>query len=49
VHKLAEGYIAPHAHTVSVDQQTHLIYLPLENLNGHPVIRIAQYTPPAGS
>jgi YVTN family beta-propeller protein len=49
VHKLAEGYIAPHAHTVGVDQQTHLIYLPLENLNGHPVIRIAQFNPPAGS
>ncbi len=48
VHKLAEGYIAPHAHTVSVDQQTHLIYLPLENLNGHPVIRIAQFNPPSG-
>jgi YVTN family beta-propeller protein len=49
MHKLAEGYIAPHAHTVGVDQQTHLVYLPLENLNGHPVIRIAQYNPPAGS
>jgi YVTN family beta-propeller protein len=49
VHKLAEGYIAPHAHTVGVDQQTHLVYLPLENLNGHPVIRIAQFNPPPGS
>ena len=30
----------PHAHTVSVDPQTHLIYFPLQNLNGHPVLRI---------
>lgn len=27
------------AHTVSVDSQTHLVYLPLTNLNGHPVLR----------
>lgn len=31
---------APHAHTVSVDPRTHLVYLPLENINGHPVLRI---------
>ena len=31
---------APHAHTVSVDPRTHLVYLPLENLNGRPVLRI---------
>lgn len=49
MHKLAEGYIAPHAHTVGVDQTTHLVYLPLENLNNHPVIRIASFTPPSGS
>jgi DNA-binding beta-propeller fold protein YncE len=30
----------PHAHTVSVDPQTHLVYFPLENLNGRPVLRI---------
>jgi DNA-binding beta-propeller fold protein YncE len=30
----------PHAHTVSVDPQSHLVYFPLENLNGHPVLRI---------
>jgi DNA-binding beta-propeller fold protein YncE len=30
----------PHAHTVSVDPQTHLVYFPLENLNGHPALRI---------
>ena len=28
----------PHAHTVSVDPRTHLVYLPLENINGGPVL-----------
>lgn len=31
---------APHAHTVSVDPRTHHVYLPLENVGGHPVLRI---------
>jgi DNA-binding beta-propeller fold protein YncE len=30
----------PHAHTVSVDPKTHLVYFPLENVDGHPVLRI---------
>jgi len=30
----------PHAHTVSFDPDTHLVYFPLENLDGHPVLRI---------
>jgi len=30
----------PHAHTVSVDPRTHLVYLPLENVHGRPVLRI---------
>jgi DNA-binding beta-propeller fold protein YncE len=29
-----------HAHTVSVDPQSHLVYFPLENMNGHPLLRI---------
>jgi DNA-binding beta-propeller fold protein YncE len=33
---------APHAHTVCVDPRTHLVYLPLENVNGRPVLRIYQ-------
>jgi DNA-binding beta-propeller fold protein YncE len=32
----------PHAHTVSVDPKTHLVYFPLENLDGHPFLRIMQ-------
>jgi DNA-binding beta-propeller fold protein YncE len=30
----------PHAHTVSVDSQTHLVYFPLQNIDGRPVLRI---------
>ena len=30
----------PHAHTVSVDPATHRVYVPLQDLNGHPVLRI---------
>jgi DNA-binding beta-propeller fold protein YncE len=32
----------PHAHTVSVDPRTHLVYFPLENVDGHPLLRIMQ-------
>ena len=32
----------PHAHTVSVDPETHLVYFPLQNLNGKPVLRIME-------
>ena len=31
---------APRAHTVSVDPRTHLVYVPLENVNGRPLLRI---------
>jgi len=31
---------APHAHTVSVDPRTHRVFLPLENINGRPLLRI---------
>lgn len=30
----------PHAHTVAVDPETHLVYFPLQDINGHPVLRI---------
>jgi DNA-binding beta-propeller fold protein YncE len=33
-------YRAPHAHSVAVDPTTHLVYLPLENVEGKPVLRI---------
>jgi DNA-binding beta-propeller fold protein YncE len=35
----------PHAHTVSVDPRTHFVYLPLENVNGHPILGIYKPMP----
>jgi YVTN family beta-propeller protein len=36
-----EGRITmPHAHTVSVDPRTHLVYFPLQELDGRPLLRI---------
>ena len=34
----------PHAHTVSVDPDTHLVYFPLQNIDGHPLLRIMEPT-----
>lgn len=44
IKKIYQGFVATHAHTVAVDQITHLVYLPLENINGKPVLRILQPT-----
>jgi DNA-binding beta-propeller fold protein YncE len=42
---VAEGSLSmPFAHTVCVDPDTHLVYFPLQNINGHPVLRIMQPT-----
>lgn len=35
-------YRAPHAHTVGLDERTHRIYLPLQDIGGHPVLRILE-------
>lgn len=35
-----EQFQMPHAHTVSVDSNTHLVYFPLEDVAGHPLLRI---------
>lgn len=37
---LLSSFEMPHAHTVAVDPKTHYVYFPLENINGHPVLRI---------
>ena len=39
--KIGEGFFAPNAHTVAVDQRTHRVYFPLQNVGGKPVLRIA--------
>jgi DNA-binding beta-propeller fold protein YncE len=36
------SYRAPHAHSVAVDRSSHLVYVPLENVGGRPVLRILQ-------
>jgi DNA-binding beta-propeller fold protein YncE len=34
----------PHSHTVAVDPKTHFVYFPLENVDGHPLLRIMSPT-----
>jgi DNA-binding beta-propeller fold protein YncE len=36
----------PHGHTVAVDSKTHLVYFPLEDLGGRPVLRIMEQAAP---
>jgi DNA-binding beta-propeller fold protein YncE len=38
--------ILPHAHTLTVDPRTHLLYLALEDVGGHPLLRITAPRPP---
>jgi YVTN family beta-propeller protein len=40
--KIGQDLAGPRAHAVAVDQQTHRIYLPLENSGGQPVLRIME-------
>ncbi len=40
VKKIGETFLAPDAHTVSVDQKTHLVFFPLKNVGGRPVLRV---------
>jgi len=42
--KLGEGFVGENAHTVSVDPDTGLVYLPLRNVSGHPVLRILAFS-----
>ena len=46
-HLLTEGALnLPHAHTVSVDTSTHLLYLPLQNVDGRPILRLLSAAQP---
>lgn len=38
--KIGQVYLAPNAHTIAVDSTTHRVYVPLENIDGHPVLRV---------
>jgi len=35
-----------HAHSVAVDPRTHLVYFPLQDIGGRPVLRVMSGTPP---
>jgi DNA-binding beta-propeller fold protein YncE len=42
---VSEGeFFMPHAHTVCVEPDTHLVYFPLQDIEGHPVLRIMEPT-----
>jgi DNA-binding beta-propeller fold protein YncE len=42
LNKIAEGHLADKAHSVAVDQQTHRVYFPIQNLKGRAVLRIVE-------
>jgi DNA-binding beta-propeller fold protein YncE len=48
---IARGFLAAGAHTVAIDPSTHVLYVPLENVGGHPVLRLMapQVSAPAGT
>jgi DNA-binding beta-propeller fold protein YncE len=45
--KVAEGFLAQGAHSVAVNQATHYLYFPLENVHNQPVLRIGLFHFPA--
>lgn len=46
--KLEDLAVGRRAHTVSVNPENHEVYLPLQNVGGHPVLRILRPTAEAG-
>ncbi|TMK63919.1 MAG: hypothetical protein E6G60_07600 [Actinobacteria bacterium] len=38
--KLGQLRVDPHAHSVAVDLRTHRVFFPLQDVNGHPVLRV---------
>jgi hypothetical protein len=42
--RLGQAKLADNAHSVAVDPRTHLVYFPLENVNGKPILRIMRPT-----
>lgn len=46
MHKLKDYTISSSsAHSIAVDEKTHIIYIPLTDVGGRPVLRIEQYNP----
>jgi DNA-binding beta-propeller fold protein YncE len=44
--KVEDLRVAPNAHSISVNPETHEVYLPLKNIDGRPVLRIMKPTAP---
>ena len=42
--KLGQAFLASEAHSVAVDPRTHLVYFPLQDISGRPVLRIMRPT-----
>jgi DNA-binding beta-propeller fold protein YncE len=42
--QLGRARLAAHAHSVAVDQTTHDVFFPLQNVNGRPAVRVMQPT-----
>jgi hypothetical protein len=42
--KVAEGVLPGGAHTIAIDNATHRVFLPLQEVNGKPILRIMQPT-----
>lgn len=42
---LGRALLAQGAHTVTVDSRTHLVYFPLANASGRPVLRVMRPAP----
>ena len=38
--KIGEGWVGPNAHSLAIDPVTHEIYLPLPDIDHHPVMRV---------
>jgi DNA-binding beta-propeller fold protein YncE len=42
VTEMGRGVLGPNAHSVAVDPATHRVYVPLENVKRHPVLRVME-------
>lgn len=40
--KIGEAPVAPRAHSIAVAPDTHRVYLPLENVSNHPVLKVME-------
>jgi hypothetical protein len=42
--ELGRARLAAHAHSVAIDQATHDVLFPLQDIDGHPVVRVMRPT-----